>query len=198
MPQLRLAALISGSGSTLQNLLDRRDGGELDIVIPLAIADRECSGMERAAARGVRVKLLSRKRLSAEEFSSQVFSQMRDERIELVCLAGFLSQLNIPQDFENRVMNIHPALIPAFCGPGMYGQRVHQAVLDRGCKVSGCTVHFADNEYDHGPILVQKCVPVWPDDTAKTLAARVFAAECEAYPQAIRDYASRFSTSACS
>ncbi|MBX3437151.1 MAG: phosphoribosylglycinamide formyltransferase, partial [Planctomycetaceae bacterium] len=88
-----------------------------------------------------------------------------------------------------RVMNIHPALIPAFCGQGMYGHRVHEAVLARGCKVSGCTVHFADNEYDHGPIILQRCVPVIDDDSPETLAARVFAAECEAYPAAIRLFA---------
>ena len=193
---LRLAALISGSGSTLQNLLDCRDRGQLDILVPLAIADRDCTGIQRAEARGVPVVLLSRKRLSAEEFSSQVFSRLRNEPVELVGLAGFLSQLIIPPDFENRVMNIHPALIPAFCGAGMYGQRVHQAVLDRGCRITGCTVHFADNEYDHGPILVQKCVPVLPDDTAKTLSARVFEAECIAYPEAIRDFASRLHRSA--
>jgi folate-dependent phosphoribosylglycinamide formyltransferase PurN len=87
-------------------------------------------------------------------------------------------------------MNIHPALIPAFCGAGFYGHHVHQSVLDYGCKVSGCTVHFADNQYDHGPIILQRTVPVLDDDTAETLAHRVFEQECEAYPEAIRLFAS--------
>ena len=104
-------------------------------------------------------------------------------------MAGFLQLVLIPEDFRNRVFNIHPALIPAFCGKGYYGHRVHEAVLASGAKVSGCTVHFADNEYDHGPIIVQRTVPVLDDDTAETLAQRVFVEECEAYPEAIRLFA---------
>jgi len=106
-----------------------------------------------------------------------------------VCLAGFLQLLTIPEDFAGRVMNIHPALIPAFCGKGFYGHRVHEAVLEAGVKVSGCTVHFADNLYDHGPVIVQRTVPVRDGDTAEVLAARVFEQECEAYPEAIRLFA---------
>ena len=98
-------------------------------------------------------------------------------------MGGFLKHVLIPADFENRVVNIHPALIPAFCGQGFYGHRVHEAVLDAGAKMSGCTVHFVDNVYDHGPIILQRTVPVLDDDTPDTLAARVFAAECEAYPE---------------
>jgi folate-dependent phosphoribosylglycinamide formyltransferase PurN len=105
---------------------------------------------------------------------------------QLVCLAGWLHLLPIPPDFHQRVLNIHPALLPAFGGKGMYGHHVHEAVLSYGAKVSGCTVHFADNTYDTGPILVQRCVPVLDGDTPDALAARVFAAECEAYPEAIR------------
>ena len=104
-------------------------------------------------------------------------------------MAGFLSLIRIPDDFANRVMNIHNALIPSFCGKGLYGIKVHRAALARGVKVSGCTVHFADNLYDHGPIIVQKTVPVLEGDSPETLAARVFEAECEAYPQAIRLFA---------
>src|SRR5437868_7559018 len=95
----------------------------------------------------------------------------------------------IPDDFIGRVLNIHPALIPAFCGKGYYGHHVHEAVLAYGAKVSGCTVHFADNEYDHGPIILQRAVEVRDDDTAETLAARVFAQECEAYPEAVGRFA---------
>ncbi len=101
-------------------------------------------------------------------------------------MGGFLKRLTIPDDFANRVANIHPALVPAFCGDGFYGHRVHEAVLEYGAKLSGCTVHFADNQYDHGPVIVQRAVPVLDDDTPDTLAARVFEAECEAYPEALR------------
>src|SRR5207245_9770922 len=106
-----------------------------------------------------------------------------------VCMAGFMQLSTIPDDFMGRVMNIHPALIPAFCGKGMYGEHVHEAVLGYGAKITGCTVHFADNQYDHGPIILQRAVPVMNDDTPQTLAARVFAQECEAYPEAIRLFA---------
>jgi phosphoribosylglycinamide formyltransferase-1 len=101
-------------------------------------------------------------------------------------MGGFLKRLDIPADFANRVVNIHPGLIPAFCGKGFYGHHVHEAVLEYGAKLSGCTVHFADNQYDHGPVILQKAVPVENDDTPETLAARVFEAECEAYPEAIQ------------
>ena len=94
------------------------------------------------------------------------------------------------KEFENRIVNIHPSLIPSFCGKGNYGSRVHQAVLDYGCKITGCTVHFVDEEYDHGPIIAQRSVPVVDGDDAKTLAARVFAAECELYPAVIDQIAS--------
>src|SRR5690606_21183809 len=122
-------------------------------------------------------------------FTRAVFDRLRAAKVDLVTLAGFLARVDIPPDFVLRVMNIHPSLIPAFCGKGMYGHHVHEAVLARGCKVSGCTVHFADSEYDHGPIITQKCVPVESTDTPSTLAARVFEAECEAYPEAIRLFA---------
>jgi phosphoribosylglycinamide formyltransferase-1 len=104
-------------------------------------------------------------------------------------MGGFLTHVLIPADFENRVLNIHPALIPAFCGKGFYGSHVHEAVLEYGAKISGCTVHFVDNEYDHGPIILQKVVPVLDDDTPESLATRVFQAECEAYPEALRQLA---------
>jgi phosphoribosylglycinamide formyltransferase-1 len=118
-------------------------------------------------------------------FADEVWSAVRAFAPDLVCLAGWLRLLPIPADFRHKVLNIHPALLPAFGGKGMYGRHVHEAVLAAGVKVSGCTVHFADDTYDTGPILVQKCVPVKEGDDADSLAARVFAAECEAYPEAI-------------
>ncbi len=189
---LPIAVLISGGGTTLDNLLSKIDSGKLAAEVRLVIASRECRGAENATQAGLRTLVITSKSFgSVETYSETVFQECRQAGVELVVLAGFLSRLSIPGDFTNRVMNIHPALIPSFCGKGMYGHRVHQAVIDRGCKVSGCTVHFADNEYDHGPIILQRCVPVLDDDSADSLQARVFAAECEAYPEAIQLFAER-------
>jgi phosphoribosylglycinamide formyltransferase-1 len=118
-----------------------------------------------------------------------MFAPCRHAGVTYVVMAGFLKHVPIPADFTNRVINIHPSLIPAFCGKGMYGLKVHQAVLVYGAKVTGCTVHFVDNEFDHGPIIGQWPVPVKDDDTAELLQARVFAAECEAYPEVLRGLA---------
>lgn len=187
---VRLAVLISGGGTTLVNLQEQIRAGQLNAEIVSVIANRDCKGIERAEKLGLSVTLLSRKQFgSLEEYSEAIFQSFREQRIDLVILGGFLAKILIPGDFENRVMNIHPALIPAFCGHGMYGHHVHEAVLARGCKVSGCTVHFCDNNYDEGPIIVQKTVPVLDNDTPDTLAARVFEVECSAYPDAIRLFA---------
>jgi phosphoribosylglycinamide formyltransferase 1 len=184
---LRVGVLISGSGTTLVNFLKERDAGRLAIDIALVIADRECGGISRCVQAGLACEVLPRRTFeSTASFSRAIFDRMRSARVDLVTLAGFLARVDVPDDFHLRVMNIHPALIPSFCGKGMYGHRVHEAVIARGCKVSGCTVHFADSEYDHGPIISQKCVPVLEGDTPSSLAARVFEAECIAYPEAIR------------
>jgi phosphoribosylglycinamide formyltransferase-1 len=185
-PPIRLGVLISGGGTTLVNLAERIRDGRLHAEIPLVIASRECTGIARAGELGLACELLVRKAFdNVTRYSNALFDRLRTAGVDLVVLAGFLSRIEIPPDFEHRVINIHPALIPAFCGHGMHGRHVHEAVLARGCKVSGCTVHFCDNEYDHGPIILQQCVPVLDDDTPDTLAARVFEAECAAYPAAI-------------
>jgi len=188
---IRLGVLISGGGSTLANFLRCRGEGLLDAEFPLVIASRpDCGGLQIAKNAGIRAEVVSLKDFnSTDEFSERIFSLLREVQVDLVTLAGFLCLVRIPSDFANRVMNIHPGLIPSFCGKGLYGMKVHEAVLARGCKVSGCTVHFADNVYDHGPIIVQKAVPVLEGDTPQTLAARVFEAECQAYPEAIRLFA---------
>jgi formyltetrahydrofolate-dependent phosphoribosylglycinamide formyltransferase len=189
---IRLVVLISGGGTTLVNLWERIRRGELDAEVPLVISSRAgCGGVEKAARFGIPCEIQMRKSYaSTEDFSAAIFQRCREVRADLVVCAGFLALLKIPEDFRCRVMNIHPSLIPAFCGPGFHGLAVHDAVIARGCQVSGCTVHFVDDEYDHGPIISQKTVPVLPDDTPETLAARVFEQECQAYPQAIRDFAS--------
>ncbi len=189
---IRLAVLISGGGTTLENLLQHIGDGRLNAEVAVVIADKPgCGGIEKAQAAGLTVHVVPRaEHDTVPSFSRVVFAHCDETAVDLVILGGFLSLVEIPAAYESRVMNIHPALIPAFCGKGYYGQRVHAAVLERGARVSGCTVHFADNQYDHGPIIVQRCVPVENDDTPKTLAARVFEAECEAYPEAIRLFAS--------
>lgn len=188
---IRLGVFISGGGTTLTNFLEKIAAGELDAAVALVIASRpDCGGVAKARGAGLECEVIERKRFaSVADYSQELFARCRTAQVDLVTLAGFLALLRVPEDFSMRVMNIHPALIPAFCGEGFYGHKVHEAVLARGAKVSGCTVHFADNVYDHGPIILQRAVPVLDDDTPDTLAARVFAAECEAYPEAIRLFA---------
>jgi phosphoribosylglycinamide formyltransferase 1 len=188
---LRLAVLLSGTGRTLQNLLDRCAEGRLLARVVLVVANKpDALGLTRAERAGVPTAVVSRRQFADRDtFSAAVFDHCRQAGADLVCMAGFLQLLRIPDDFAHRVVNIHPALLPAFGGTGMYGHHVHEAVLAYGAKVSGCTVHFADNEYDHGPIILQRAVEVRDDDTPNTLAERVFAAECEAYPEAIRLFA---------
>jgi phosphoribosylglycinamide formyltransferase 1 len=188
---IRLGVLISGGGTTLVNFLRRIETGQLRAEIPIVIGSRpNIGGLEHARRAGIRAEVVARKYCTnVEEFSDRIFSLLRETRVDLVPLSGFLSLIRIPDDFTNRVLNIHNALIPSFCGKGLYGLRVHSAALARGVKLSGCTVHFADNLYDHGPIIVQRAVPVLEGDSPEILAARVFEAECEAYPEAIRLYA---------
>lgn len=189
---IRLAVLISGGGTTLTNLCSRIRAGALSAEIPLVIASRpDCGGIQRAADAGIPCQIVTRKSCaSMQDFSDRIFSLCREAKADLVVCGGFLAMIRIPADFVGRVINIHPALIPAFCGKGFHGHYVHEAVLQRGARVSGCTVHFVDDEYDHGPIIVQSVVPVADDDTPDSLAARVFAAECDALPEAIELYRS--------
>jgi len=190
---IRLAVLLSGSGTTLQNFLDRITDGRLRARIVMVVSSKaDAFGLERAKKAGIPTAIVERKKCaSVEEFSQKIFDHCREAKAELVCMAGFLQLIRVPDDFLGRVMNIHPALIPAFCGKGFYGHHVHEAVLAAGVKLSGCTVHFADNEYDHGPIIFQRAVPVLDQDTPDTLAARIFEQECEAYPEAIRLFGER-------
>ena len=186
-PPLRIAVLISGGGTTLKNLLDKKDQGVLDIDIPVVISSNpDAGGLRFSKDAGIPTIVVERgKFANIEKFSATVFGPCRTADVDCVVMGGYLQLVIIPADFEDRVVNIHPALIPAHCGQGFYGTRVHQAVLDAGDKKSGCTVHIVDNEYDHGPIILQRTVDVAADDTPETLAARVFEAECEAYPEVL-------------
>lgn len=184
---LPIAVLISGGGTTLRNLIAKRDAGVLPIDIRLVIASNPAAGgLAYAQAANIRTLVAEkRKGITSDDYARDIFEPCRAAGVKVVVMGGFLKHVTIPPDFENRVVNIHPGLIPAFCGKGMYGHFVHEAVLEFGAKVSGCTVHFVDNQYDHGPIILQRVVPVLDDDTPDSLAARVFTAECEALPEAL-------------
>lgn len=185
---LRIVVLISGGGTTLKNLIDWIAARKLDAQILKVISSNgKARGLEIAQQAGIATEVIRRNDFASDDqYSQAIFDACRATGAAWVVMAGFLTFVPIPADFENRVLNIHPALIPAFCGRGFYGHHVHEAVLQYGAKVSGCTIHFVDNQYDHGPIVLQKVVPVLDDDTPDTLAARVFQAECEAYPEALR------------
>lgn len=184
---LRIAVLISGGGTTLRNLLESIDQGSLNARVVLVVSSRgDAGGLAYAREAGVRTEVVGRAESgSVDEFTERVFAPCREVGAGLVVMGGFLKHVLVPADFENRVINIHPSLIPAYCGKGFYGHHVHEAVIEAGETTSGCTIHFVDNEYDHGPIILQRQVVVEPEDTAESLAARVFEAECEAYPQVI-------------
>jgi phosphoribosylglycinamide formyltransferase-1 len=187
MSKLPIAVLISGGGTTLKNLLARERQGQLPVDFRLVVSSRaSAAGLDYARQANIESHVIARRKSpSPEEHGQAVFDLCRTRGVELVVMGGYLEHLLIPDDFANRVINIHPALIPAFCGQGYYGLRVHQAVLDYGAKLSGCTVHFVDNQFDHGPIIAQRACEVLPDDTAESLQARVFELECQLYPETI-------------
>lgn len=190
---LPTAILLSGGGRTLQNLLVVRAAGQLPVEPVLVVSSNpDAYGLVRAAAAGIPTRVLSRKEAKDDAaYAEAVFGACREVGARLVLMAGWLKLLRpIPADFKGKVLNIHPALLPAFGGKGFYGDRVHQAVLDAGATETGCTVHLVDDEYDHGPVLLQERVPVLPGDDVHALAARVFEAECRAYPEAIRRFVS--------
>lgn len=186
--RLKLAVLISGGGTTLKNLIDKNADGAIDIDFRLVISSNaKAGGLSFAEAAQIPTHVVRRKSFeSAEDHSQAIFELCRTAEVDYVVMGGFLSHVLIPPDFHNRVLNTHPSLIPAFCGRGFYGHHVHQAVLEYGAKISGCTVHFVDNVYDHGPIIMQRPVPVEFDDTPDTLQKRIFAEECLAYPEVLR------------
>ena len=184
MTTARLGIVLSGTGRTLVNILKHIAAGELDAEVVCVISDRDgVRGLEHGREAGAKTFLATD--------SDATWKILRAHDVDLVCLCGYLRLLKIPKDRSRSVLNIHPALLPKFGGKGFYGHHVHEAVLAAGETESGCTVHYCDNEYDRGSILVQKRVPVLPDDTPDTLAARVFEAECVAYPEAIRSWITR-------
>ncbi len=185
-PTPRLTVMLSGSGRTLDNLLLAIRQRRLAASIDLVIASRETLGAQKARAAGIETLIMPGV-LSAAALENTLTSR----QIDWVVLAGYLKYLNIPPKYTGRVVNIHPSLLPAFGGPGMYGDKVHAAVLAAGTRTSGCTVHLVDEVFDHGRILLQRSCPVLPGDDIHTLAARVFAEECLAYPEALQQLFSR-------
>ena len=183
-----LAVFVSGTGRHLENFALLREKGELDARVGLVVCDRSHAGaLERAAQRDLPVRILDPDReFDDATFSARAFGAVEEAGCETVLLAGFLRKLVVPVGWQGRVLNSHPALLPAFGGQGFWGMRVHRAVLERGCWFTGCTVHYVDDEYDHGPILLQRVISVNADETPETLAARVFAEELLAYPEALR------------
>ena len=185
---LPVAVFLSGGGRTLANLLRSRDEDGLPIDVRLVISSSEkARGLSIAQDAGVETLVIQQREFAnPDDYREAMFDPCRRVGAEVVVMAGFLKHVLIPADFQGRVINIHPSLLPAFGGPGMYGQRVHQAAIDRGVQFSGCTVHLVDNHYDNGPILLQRICEVAPSDTAETLAAKVFELECDALPAALR------------
>jgi phosphoribosylglycinamide formyltransferase-1 len=188
---IRLGVLISGGGTTLMNIFKYIEYGWLNAEVSVVISSRSTvAGVERAKNAGLDVKIVRTKDYpDIDEFSKRIEEELVAVNVELVIQGGWLCLWKIPARYAYRVMNIHPALLPSFGGKGMWGHYVHEAVLKAGCKVSGCTVHFCTNEYDKGPIIIQRTCEVRNDDTPDTLAARVFEQECIAYPQAIKLFA---------
>ena len=187
---VRLGVLLSGSGRTLQNLIDRIEDGSLPARIEVVISSHpDVKGLDRARKMNIPAVTVNWKSFTEKTFSDAVAEELDKYPLDFVIMAGFIRRFLFPKKYAGRVLNIHPALLPEFGGKGYYGHAVHEAVLRSGAKESGCTVHYADLQYDHGPILLQKRVPVLPGDTPETLADRVFHAECEAYPEAIRQMA---------
>jgi phosphoribosylglycinamide formyltransferase-1 len=183
----KIAVLVSGSGSNLQSILDNIESGYLNCSIEAVISDKsDVYGIERAKAKNIKTYVVDKKQYG-KELSSEILKILQG-KVDLIVLAGFLSILqgNIIEVFENRIINIHPSLIPSFCGPGMYGLKVHENALKYGVKVSGCTVHFVDKCTDSGPIIIQKVVEVCSEDTAKDLQLRVLAKEHIALSEAIK------------
>lgn len=186
---MRLAVFVSGKGTNLLNIIKRNKEGFLRSEISLVVSNHECEAIEKSRSAGIRTKILDPRSLENEtEFGNLLLEVLRKNQIEFIVLAGFLKMIPeaVVKAFQNKIINVHPALLPSFGGKGMYGMKVHQSVIDYGCKVSGATVHLVDSEYDRGPVVLQRCVPISDDDTPETLASKIHQLEYELLPEAIR------------
>ncbi|MBI9016014.1 MAG: phosphoribosylglycinamide formyltransferase [Phycisphaerae bacterium] len=188
MSKLRLGVLLSGGGRTMVNIDECIKAGQLDAEIVCVISSRrEVAGVDRSRKIGIEPEFVRKKDLpDIEKFSNRIVETLDEAKVDLVLQCGWLCLWHIPEHYENKVMNIHPGLLPEFGGQGMYGHHVHEAVIAAGKNESGCTVHFVNNEYDAGPVILRRSCPVFATDDADILAERVFQQECAAYPQAIK------------
>jgi phosphoribosylglycinamide formyltransferase 1 len=188
---IRIAVMVSGQGrgSNMRAIADACHNGKINGEVALVLGVNDSApAMENARACGIKTIAISPKNYPGTgQYDEAVFEVLEDYRIDLICLAGYMRVLGekVVEKYRNRIMNVHPALIPSFCGKGMYGHHVHEAVIARGAKVTGATVHFVDADYDTGPIILQSVVAVEPDDTPDTLAARVLAVEHQTYTDAV-------------
>ena len=193
MKKLNLAVLCSGGGTNLQALIDAVEKGELSAEIKIVISNNSNAfALERARKHNIQALHLSHKQFATpEEFDQRVLSVLNENQVEMIVLAGYMKMLSptIIRAYKNRILNIHPALLPHFGGPGMYGMHVHEAVIKSGVKLTGVTVHIVDEVYDHGAIIMQKPVEVKDDDTPESLAERVLKVEHDTYKKAIQLFA---------
>lgn len=190
---MRIALFASGGGSNVQAILDAIERGWLPAEAAVLVTDRPRIGaLERAERAGLPAVTIEPLRHRGDAFSEALLHVLEAHRADFIALAGYLKMIPLPvvQAFRDRILNIHPSLLPAFGGPGYYGLRVHQAVLDYGCRWTGATVHLVDEQFDNGPVVLQEPVEVEPGDTAETLAARVLKVEHRLFPEALRLFAS--------
>lgn len=192
MSKVKIGVLISGGGTNLQALIDEVEKGNVNGEISLVISDKKGAyGLERAEKHGIKTIALDRREFKNKaEFMKSLMDILSKKSIELIVLAGFLTILSeeFIEKYRSRIINIHPSLIPAFCGEGYYGEKVHNAVLEYGAKISGATVHFVDEGADTGPVILQESVPVLENDTVESLAARVLKVEHKLLPKAVGLY----------
>ncbi len=191
--KLRIAVFASGRGTDLQSIIDAIEAGKLDARIVMVLSNKkDAMALERARKHGIPAVYLSSKDFDKrDEFVSTMLGELERHGANFIALAGYLRKVppEVIQKYRNRIVNIHPALLPSFGGRGMYGMRVHEAVIEYGCKVTGVTIHIVDEHYDHGPVVAQRCVEVRDDDTPETLAARVLEVEHQLYPEVLQWFA---------
>ncbi|MEL9998804.1 MAG: phosphoribosylglycinamide formyltransferase [Thermoplasmata archaeon] len=186
---MNLGVLVSGRGTNLQAIIDASKENKIKSKVVIVISNKkDAYALLRAEKEGISNLFISPKNKSPEEYDMEVVKELKNHNVELVILAGYLKILTpkFIREYEDKIINVHPALLPSFGGKGFYGEHVHRAVIEAGCKISGCTVHFVREEIDKGPIIVQKCVNVLDNDTPETLAERILPYEHESIVEAIK------------
>jgi phosphoribosylglycinamide formyltransferase-1 len=193
MSKINIAVFVSGGGTNLQSIIDHIEAGNINGTIQIILSSREDAyALQRAQRHGIQGIYMGKKNYpDLKERNEKIMELLNEKKIDLIVLAGYMSILDkeVVETYRNRIINIHPSLIPSFCGKGFYGEKVHKAVLEYGVKITGATVHFVDEGTDTGPVILQKAVPVKDDDTVETLAKRVLTVEHELLPRAIKLFA---------